>query len=77
MREFWLQRGVPASPMQNAGYFHHVLSWWTHRHDANVLWVFYEDLQADLAAEVARIAAFMGSPAAHVPAAVAHSTLPL
>lgn len=38
----------------------HFLGWYEQRHDANVLWVFFEDLASDLPAEVKRIARFMG-----------------
>lgn len=31
VRSFWLARGEPATDMQNASFFHHVLSWWPHR----------------------------------------------
>ena len=59
VRGFWLARGVPSSPLNNASYFHHLLSWWAHRADPNVLFLFYEDLKADLAGHVARICAFL------------------
>ena len=42
VRGFWLARGVPESKMQNASYFHHLLSWWEHRKDDDVLLLFYE-----------------------------------
>lgn len=45
VREFWLARGVPPTEMQNPSYFHHLLSWWEHRADANVLWLHFEDLK--------------------------------
>ena len=60
VREFWLARGEPQSEMQNASYFHHLLSWWKHAQDENVLWVFFEDMKEDLEAQVRRVAAFMG-----------------
>jgi len=56
---FWLARGTPESNMQNASYFHHLLSWWEHRHDPNVLFLFYEDLKDDLAMHVTQIARLM------------------
>ena len=36
--------GMPTSCMQNASYFHHLVSWWEHRADPNVLFLFYEGL---------------------------------
>jgi len=38
----------------------HLLGWWQHRHDPNVLFVFFEDLSTDLRAQVIRVAQFMG-----------------
>ncbi|MBM4255870.1 MAG: sulfotransferase domain-containing protein [Deltaproteobacteria bacterium] len=55
-REQFLQ---PKSPM---AYWAHVRSWWPHRHDPNVLFLCYEDMQADLSATVERIATFIGCP---------------
>lgn len=43
-------------------WFAYMRSWLPHRHDANVLWVRYEDLRDDLEAQVRRIAAFCGIP---------------
>ena len=40
--------------------FHHLASWWPRRADADVLWVFYEDMKEDLQTQVERVAAFMG-----------------
>eukprot|EP00045_Choanoeca_perplexa_P010333 m.104366 g.104366 ORF g.104366 m.104366 type:complete len:315 (-) comp15239_c0_seq1:1414-2358(-) len=60
LNEFWLSRGTPASEMQNASYHHHLLSWYSHRHDPNVLWVFFEDMKQDLASTVKRVDAFLG-----------------
>ena len=31
VKHFWLARGIPESKMQNASYFHHLISWWQHR----------------------------------------------
>uniref|UniRef100_A0A0K8R7V1 Putative sulfotransferase n=1 Tax=Ixodes ricinus TaxID=34613 RepID=A0A0K8R7V1_IXORI len=41
-------------------YFDHVLSWYEHRNDPNVLFVTYEDLKKDTAAWVLKIAYFIG-----------------
>ena len=76
IRGFWLARGVPASPMQNASYFHHLVSWWQHRTNPDVLFLFYEDLKSDLPAHVAKIAAFLelDDAEARCKTAVEHST---
>ena len=42
------------------GYWHHVLSWWQVRARPEVLLLCYEDMRADLAGTVARVAAFIG-----------------
>lgn len=62
VRQFWLGRGRPASDdwMTNASAWDHLLSWWPHRNDADVHFISFEDLKADLPAEVARLAAFLG-----------------
>jgi aryl sulfotransferase len=39
--------------------FRHVQSWWDHRDLPNILFVHYDDLLADLPAEIARIAAYL------------------
>ena len=41
----------------------HYLGWWAQRRAPNVLWVFFEDLRANLPAEVARVARFLQLPA--------------
>jgi aryl sulfotransferase len=46
----WLERG---------GIFDHIASFWTKRDEPNILFVHYNDLTADLAAEMQRIAAFL------------------
>jgi hypothetical protein len=37
-----------------------IVSWWPHRNDPNVMWLFFEDMVADLPGSVDRIAKFMG-----------------
>ncbi len=37
-------------------YWNHLCSWWSHRADVDVLYLFYEDVVADLPAAVARVA---------------------
>jgi hypothetical protein len=41
-------------------YFDHLLSWWAHRDDDNVLFIKFEDLKRDPESMVAQIATFMG-----------------
>ena len=41
-------------------YFDHVLSWWAHKDDDNVLVLKYEDMKKDLPSAVATIAKFIG-----------------
>jgi aryl sulfotransferase len=41
-------------------FFHHLASFWPHRDEANVLFAHYDDLQADLAGEMQRVADFLG-----------------
>ena len=48
---WWLQYGP---------WFNHLTTFWAHRDEANVLFVHYDDLNADLAGEMRRIARFLG-----------------
>ena len=41
-------------------YFDHLLDWWPHRADKNVLFLKYEDMKRDLSGAVSQIASFMG-----------------
>jgi hypothetical protein len=78
VREFWLARGEPDSIMQNASFYHHFLSWWERRDDPDVLFLFFEDLKDDLAAQVQRVAAHVSTEeldvTGNVAAAVSNST---
>ena len=53
--EQFLQGEVPYGK-----YFDHVLSWWAHKDDDNVLVLKYEDMKKDLPSTVATIAKFIG-----------------
>ena len=58
----WINQGW--FPWESEGYpywgnMHHSQSWWTYRHLPNILFVHYNDLLADLAGEIQRIAAFL------------------
>lgn len=44
----------------NGDYWEHLVSWWPHRNDPDVLYLLYEDVVADLPAGVRRVAAFLG-----------------
>ena len=46
--------------MAYGDYFDHVLSWWAHRNDENVLFLKYEDMKKDLTAIVTQFAEFIG-----------------
>lgn len=59
--EFWLERGVPTSKMNNASYFVHLTSWYEHRNDPNVLVLCFEDLKENLETEVRRVAEFIST----------------
>ena len=41
-------------------YFDHVLGWWTHKDDENVLFLKYEDMKKNLSSVVRQIAEFIG-----------------
>jgi Sulfotransferase domain len=60
-QEFWLQRGVPSSKMENASYFVHLVSWYKLRRDANTLIICYEDMKENLERQVRRVAKFMST----------------
>ncbi len=73
VRHFWLARGTPASKMENASYFVHLMSWYQahvqqleQQSDQQVpkqqiLFVFYEDLKDNLEEQVRRIASFLST----------------
>lgn len=43
-------------------YLDHLMSWYEHRNDANVLFVTFEDMKRDPEASIVRVAEFMGEP---------------
>jgi hypothetical protein len=47
---------------ETRGYWAHLLSWWRHREDPNVLLLAYEGMKADLPGTVRRVASFIGVP---------------
>ena len=60
VKDFLLARGVPQNKMEIASYFVHLISWWEHRNDSNVLFLFFEDMKDDLGSVVRKTAAFIG-----------------
>lgn len=60
IKEFFLARGKPSSIMQNASHWHNMASWYEHRKDDNVLWLFYEEILQDLRRHIDIIADFLG-----------------
>ncbi len=45
--------------LEKADYYHHLLSWWPHRHDAQVLFLAYEHMIEDLEGTIRRVAEFI------------------
>ncbi len=60
VKDYLLVRGIPKNKMESASYFVHLLSWWEHRNDSNVLFLFFEDMKDDLESVVRMVAAFTG-----------------
>ena len=59
----WISRGP--FPWESDGYpywssLHHLATWWRYRHLANILFVHFNDLKADIEGEMRRVAAFLG-----------------
>jgi aryl sulfotransferase len=46
--------------LKEAVMFHHIASFWRNRGNSNLAFVHYNDLKADLAGEMSRVAAFLG-----------------
>ena len=61
VQDVWLKFGKPASATDpnREGYFHHLVSWWPHRNNDNVMLVFFEDFKESYELTVREIAAFM------------------
>ncbi|CAB3991316.1 sulfotransferase domain-containing [Paramuricea clavata] len=60
VKDYLLALGLPKKKMERASYFVHLLSWWEHRNDLNVLFLFFEDMKDDLESAVRKVAAFIG-----------------
>jgi len=56
----WVSEGYPFQPN-----LYHTQSWWNYRHLPNILFVHYNDLKADLAGELRRLADFLAIPLAN------------
>ena len=52
--------GKAKNEMVNVPYNEHLLSWWEHRNDPNVLFLFFEEMKQDLESVVKVVASFMG-----------------
>ena len=52
----------PRGRLAAMSFFHFERTWWDERHRPNVLLVHYDDLKADLAGEMRRVADFLGIP---------------
>jgi hypothetical protein len=59
--EHWLEMFL-AGRVQRGDWFDHVLSWWERRDAENIFFLKYEDLRGDFAAQVTKIAKFLGYP---------------
>nr|XP_058947554.1 uncharacterized protein LOC131775458 [Pocillopora verrucosa] len=59
--EFYAKLFIEGKTVYN-NWSDHVLGWWKHRHDPNVLFLKYEDLQKDLQSNVRMISKFLNKP---------------
>ncbi len=53
--QYFMKGNIPGG-----SYFDHVLEWWSHKDDENVLFLKYEELKKDLKSQVKIIAEFLG-----------------
>ncbi|MDJ0743097.1 MAG: sulfotransferase domain-containing protein [Xenococcaceae cyanobacterium MO_167.B27] len=53
--QYFMKGNIPGG-----SYFDHVLEWWSHQDDENILFLKYEDLKKDLKSQVKIIAEFLG-----------------
>ncbi|CAD7703099.1 unnamed protein product [Ostreobium quekettii] len=58
--ETFLREFVLADHDKGGAFWGGIASWWPHRADANVLWLHYEDMKADLPAAARLVSGFMG-----------------
>ena len=59
--EHWLKWFLEGK-VQRGDWFNHVLSWWQHKNDSNVLFLKYEDMKRDFDNQLDIIANFLGYP---------------
>ncbi|XP_062505205.1 sulfotransferase 1 family member D1-like [Corticium candelabrum] len=59
IRDFFLTQSQPTSKLEKASYWHFYASWWPHRNDPNVLWLFFEDMLDNHLRAVKKIAEFI------------------
>ncbi len=57
-----LHLSLPETELSNNLRFEHVGSWWAHKGDENILFIQYEQMQADLPGVIRWVAAFLSLP---------------
>ena len=61
VREWVTNHDAPSKKVNTAYmYFHHLVNWWPHRHDENILIMFYEVLKESYENSIRSVATFMG-----------------
>jgi hypothetical protein len=60
LQRLFLKRGKPQSIMNNPSYWEFLVSWWPHRNDPNLLWLWYEDMKVNHKEVVTKVARFIG-----------------
>ncbi|CAM1311720.1 Uncharacterised protein g5785 [Pycnogonum litorale] len=46
--------------VDSGDYFHHVMSWYAHKDDPNMLWLIYEEMKADPRTAMVKVGEFLG-----------------
>eukprot|EP00210_Caulerpa_lentillifera_P005298 g5062.t1 len=59
MKWIWLKRSAPKTSNDPCAVFHHIMSWYPHRLDKNVLWLHFEDIKQNRCECVRLIAEFL------------------
>lgn len=59
VQNIYLQQGAPNKSSRYGSHMHHIMNWYPHRLDDNVLWLHYEDLRQDLATCVKMVSDFL------------------
>mmetsp|Transcript_7889 Transcript_7889/g.22578 ORF Transcript_7889/g.22578 Transcript_7889/m.22578 type:complete len:168 (-) Transcript_7889:52-555(-) len=60
LKFLFLERGKPQTIMNNPSYWEFLMSWWPHRNDKNLLWLWYEDMKTSHREVVKQVAEFLG-----------------